>query len=154
MPVPEETLTHSHPSWLSDILYQLPTFTTIHSILCVQFTCLTVLSDNLSPGPLWSSSWSCTLYFILHAFLHTVIVFFSQHKPITMQPGHISNNNTKASQSNNTFTRHARTYTHIYALAHMHPVHMYASTYRVGQKTEPQTHDHNSARCSGIFVCI
>ena len=97
--------------------------------------CLTVLSDNLSPGPLWSSSWCCTLYFILHAFLHPVIIFFSQHMPITMQPGHISNNNTKASRSNNTFTRHARTYTHIYALAHMHPVHMYASTYRVGQKT-------------------
>ena len=36
-PVPEETLTHLHPSWSSDILYQLPPFTTIHSILCVQF---------------------------------------------------------------------------------------------------------------------
>jgi len=35
----------------------------IHSILCVQFTCLKVLFDNLSPGPLWSSSWSWTLYF-------------------------------------------------------------------------------------------
>jgi len=46
-PVPEETLTHSHPSWSSDILYQLPPFTTIHSILCVQFTSLTVLCDNL-----------------------------------------------------------------------------------------------------------
>jgi len=56
--VPEETLTHSqsHPSWSSDILYQLPPFTTIHSILCVQFMSLTVLFDNLSPGPLWSSS--------------------------------------------------------------------------------------------------
>jgi len=47
-PVSEETLTHSHPSWSSDILYQLPLFTTFHSILCVQFTCLTVF-DNLSP---------------------------------------------------------------------------------------------------------
>ena len=42
-PVPEETFTHSHPSWSSDILYQLPPFTTIHSILCVQFMCLTIL---------------------------------------------------------------------------------------------------------------
>jgi len=50
-PVPGETLTHSHPSWSSDILYQLSLFTTIHGILCVQFTCLTVLFDNLSPGP-------------------------------------------------------------------------------------------------------
>jgi len=40
-PVPEETFTHSHPSWSSDILYQLSPFTAIHSILCVQFTCLT-----------------------------------------------------------------------------------------------------------------
>ena len=57
----EKKLTHSHPSWSSDILYQLFPFTTIHSIVCVQFTCLTVLCDNLSPGPLWSSSWSWTL---------------------------------------------------------------------------------------------
>ena len=76
-PVPEETPTHSHPL---DILYQLPPFTTIHSILCVQFTCLTVFFDNLPPGPLWSSSWSWTLYFILHAFLYPHI-FFSQHMP-------------------------------------------------------------------------
>ena len=41
-PIPKETITHSHPSWSSDILYQLPPFTTIHSILFVQFTCLTV----------------------------------------------------------------------------------------------------------------
>jgi len=84
-PVPEETLTHLHPSWSSDILYQLPPFTTIHSILCVQFTCLTVLFNNLSLGLLWSSSWSWTLYFILHAFLHPVIIF-SQHMPIPTQP--------------------------------------------------------------------
>jgi len=37
---------HSHPSWSSDILYQLPPFTTIHSILCVQFTCFTVLFNK------------------------------------------------------------------------------------------------------------
>ena len=44
--------------------------TTIYSILLVQFSCLTVLFHNLSPGPLWSSSWSGALYFTLHAFLH------------------------------------------------------------------------------------
>ena len=49
----------------------------IHSILFVQFTCLTVLFDDLSRGPLWS--W--TLYFILHAFLHPVIMnlLFAAH---------------------------------------------------------------------------
>jgi len=53
--VPEQTSTHSHQSWSSDILYQLPPFATIHSILFIQFTCFTVLFDNLSPGPPWSS---------------------------------------------------------------------------------------------------
>jgi len=72
-PVPEETFTHSHPSWSSDILYQLPPCTTIHSILLVQFTCLTVLFHNLSPRPLWSSSWSWALYFIFHTFLLNVM---------------------------------------------------------------------------------
>ena len=47
------------------------------SIFLVQFTCLTVLFHNLSPGLLWSSSWSGTIYFVLHAFLHPVIIFFS-----------------------------------------------------------------------------
>ena len=41
----QKKLTHSHPSWSSNILYQLPPFTTIHSILCVQFTCLTVFFE-------------------------------------------------------------------------------------------------------------
>ena len=85
-PVAEETFTHSHPSWSSDILYQLPPSTAIYSILCLHFTCLTVLYDNLSTGPLWSSPWSWTLYFILHAFLHPVIIFSSQHMPIPTQP--------------------------------------------------------------------
>ena len=57
-------------------------FTTIHDILFVQFTCLTVLSDNLSPGRLWSFSWSRTLNFIFRAFLHPIIIIFSQHMPI------------------------------------------------------------------------
>jgi len=81
-PVPEETLTKSHPSWSSDILYHLGPFPTIF----VHFTCLTVLSYNLSPGPLWSSSWSWTLNFILHTFLHPIIIIFSQHTPIPTQP--------------------------------------------------------------------
>ena len=55
-PVAEETLTYWHPAGSSDIRYHLAPFTTIHSILFVHFTCSTILSDNLSPGPLWSSS--------------------------------------------------------------------------------------------------
>jgi len=41
---------------------------------------------NLSPSFLWSTSWPCTLHFMLHTFLHPIIVFFSQHKPIPSQP--------------------------------------------------------------------
>ena len=41
--VPEETVTHSHTSWSSNSIYQFPPSTTIHSILIVQFMCLTVL---------------------------------------------------------------------------------------------------------------
>jgi len=41
---------------------------------------------NLSPGPLWSFLWSWTLNFILHTFLHPIIIFFSQHMPIPAQP--------------------------------------------------------------------
>ena len=85
-PVPEETLIHSHPTRSSDILYLLPPFTTIHGILFVHFSCLTILSDNLCTGPLWSSSWSWTLNFILHTFLHPIIIIFSQHMPIPTQP--------------------------------------------------------------------
>jgi len=75
------TNTHSHPSWSSDILYQLLPSSTIHSVLLVQFTCLTVLFHNLSPGPLWSG----TLCFILHTFLPPLIIFLSQHMPIPSQ---------------------------------------------------------------------
>jgi len=84
--VPEETFTHSHLSWSSIIPYLLPPFFTIHSILYVQFTCLTVFFRNLSPSFLWSTSWPGTLHFILLTFLHPVIDFFSQHMPIPSQP--------------------------------------------------------------------
>ena len=44
-PVPEETFNHP-PSWSSS-LYQLLPFTTIHSILPVQITCLAIFLHNL-----------------------------------------------------------------------------------------------------------
>ena len=40
----------------------------------IQLTCLTVLSNNLFPGPLWSSPWSWALNLILHAFFHQIII--------------------------------------------------------------------------------
>jgi len=47
-PVPEETFTCSHLSSSSVIPYLLPPSITIHSILPVQFTCLTVFFHSLS----------------------------------------------------------------------------------------------------------
>jgi len=73
-PVPEETFTHLPLPWLSTISYQFTTSTTIHSHLAVQFTCLTVFLRNLSPSSLWSTSWSGTLHFMVHTFLHPIIV--------------------------------------------------------------------------------
>ena len=48
--------------------------------------CLTVPFHNLSPGPLWYSCCCASLYFIHHAFLHPIVIFFSQHMPIPSQP--------------------------------------------------------------------
>jgi len=69
--------THTHPDHLTSFInFSHLLRSILHSILFVQFTCLTVLFGNLSPGPLWSSSWSWILYFMLRAFLHPVIIFF------------------------------------------------------------------------------
>jgi len=40
------------------------------------------LLHNLSPSPLWSTSWSGTLHIILQTFLYPIIVFFSQQMTI------------------------------------------------------------------------
>jgi len=53
--------------------YQLPPSTTIHSVLLVQFACLTVLFHNLCQGPLWSISWYGTLYLSNNKLLLTDI---------------------------------------------------------------------------------
>jgi len=68
--LPEEKCTHPHPAWSPDILYQLRPSSMIHVILFVQFACLTVLFHNVCPGHFWSSTWSGTLYFILHTSNH------------------------------------------------------------------------------------
>jgi len=45
------TFTHTHLSWSSNILYQLPPSNMIHSILPIQFICLKIFLHNLSPSP-------------------------------------------------------------------------------------------------------
>jgi len=58
------------------------------SLVCFirQFTCLTIFFHNFSPSFLRSTSWLCTLHFILHIFLHSIIVFFLRHMPIPSKP--------------------------------------------------------------------
>ena len=65
-PVPEETLTHSHPSWSSDILYQLPPFTTIQ--------CSVYVLDC----PLWQPLFRSSLVFllVLDPLLHTPCIYW------------------------------------------------------------------------------
>jgi len=74
--------THAYHGHQSSLIFSIY----IHGILSVQFTCLTVFFHNLSPSILWSTSWPGTLHFILHTFLHPIVVFFSQHIPIPSQP--------------------------------------------------------------------
>ena len=47
-PVPEETFKHSHASGSSCFLYHLSPFATVHGILFIQLTCLTVLTYRKS----------------------------------------------------------------------------------------------------------
>jgi len=91
--IPEETFTHSHPSWSSIILYLLPPSTTIHSILPVQFTCLTFFLHNLSPSPPLlglplglAPSTSNSIHFLTQSlwWLHNMKTYRkSQNKPLT-----------------------------------------------------------------------
>ena len=86
-PVPEETFTHSvvvinHPLSAFSIYYDL------WHLLCSIY-----VSESLFPQSLFMfslvyllGSWPGTLHFILHTFLHPIIVFFSQHMPIPSQP--------------------------------------------------------------------
>jgi len=67
-PIPEVTITNSHLSWSSAILYQLSSSTMIHSILPVQLACLT----SFCTTPLQSSlAW--------HPPLHTPYISSTNH---------------------------------------------------------------------------
>jgi len=85
--VPEEIFTHSHLLCSSIVPYLLLPYNTIHGILLVQSTCLTVFFHNLSPSFLWSThglapftSYSIhfftqSLFFATHA--HTIAACFA-----------------------------------------------------------------------------
>jgi len=82
-PVPEEIFTYTQLSWSSIAPYLLDPSNMIHGTPPL---CSIQMPDNLSPSFLWSTSWPGTPDFILHTFLHPVILFFSQHMPIPSQP--------------------------------------------------------------------
>jgi len=71
-PVPEETFAHSHLSWSSIVPCLLHPSNTIHSILRIQFTCLTIFFHNLSP------SFLCGLPLVLAPSTSYSIHFFTQ----------------------------------------------------------------------------
>ena len=80
----KHSLTHTHHG--HQYPYLLPPSSTIHDILSVKSTCFTDFFHNLSPSFLCSTSWPGTLHFIVHTFLHPIIIFFLQHMPIPSQP--------------------------------------------------------------------
>jgi len=67
-PVPDETLTHSHPTWSLDILYHLPPFTTIHGILFVHFTLTQQTDTYLLFGP--------DKYFISYLYSFEIYLYY------------------------------------------------------------------------------
>ena len=75
-PVPEETFTHLHLLRSSIIPYLRHPSTTIHGILPVQSTHLTIFFHNLSPSFLWSNSWPGTsTSYSIHFFTQSLSSF-------------------------------------------------------------------------------
>jgi len=70
--VPEETFTHSHQSWSSVIPYLLSPSITIHGILPLQFTCVTVFPQSLS-------KFSLVYLLAWHPPLHTPYISSPNH---------------------------------------------------------------------------
>jgi len=58
-----------HPIFIS--FFHLPRSTASS----VQITCLAIFLHNISPHPLWSTSWSGALHLIFHTFLQPISVF-------------------------------------------------------------------------------
>jgi len=66
-----------HLSWPSSNLYQLLPCPTTHSIILVQFICLTIFLQNFAPRALWSTSWFGALH--LHTFFFFTHVAIGAH---------------------------------------------------------------------------
>ena len=70
----KKIFTRSHPSWSTYFLYHLSLFATVHGILFIQLTCLTVLSNE---QPLSRSSLVFPL--VLNRKLHTPCISSPNH---------------------------------------------------------------------------
>jgi len=69
---------HSHLSW-SLAIHHLSPSTTIHCNLPPHSICMFYCLIAQPLSKFWSTSGSGTLHFILHAYVHPVIIFISQH---------------------------------------------------------------------------
>jgi len=70
--------THTYPDHQSSFICFLHLLRSVASSLFNLHARQSFL-HNLCPSLLWSTPWCGTLRFILHTFLHPIIVFFSQH---------------------------------------------------------------------------
>jgi len=84
------------------------------------------LFHSLSPSFRWSTSWIGTLHFILHTFLHPIIVFFSQHMP-SICTAILTKFNNKHSWSMDKTDRCTHACTHARTHAHTHTQPFYGS---------------------------
>jgi len=82
-PVPEETFTHTYHGRQSSLICFLRLLRSMASLFNLRAW---QSFHTLSLSFLWSTSWPGTLHFILHTFLHPIIVFFSQPMSIPSQP--------------------------------------------------------------------
>jgi len=106
--------THTHPD------HQKSSINFVHLLRSIASSWFNLrASQSFSTGPVWSTPWSGTLYFILHTFLHPIIIFFLQH-----MIGHKKHTKLKRLQVNckpvgecccqaHTHT-HTHTHTHVY----------------------------------------
>ena len=102
----ETSRQHSSSSSLTTTTMTHDPSTTIHSILLVQSTCLTVPLHNLSPGPLWSSSWSGTLYRMTRSCCNRCQL--TNKSALSFQAGHTHTHTPCISSPNHHhFTTHA-----------------------------------------------
>jgi len=110
--------THTHPD------HQKSSINFVHLLRSIASSWFNLrASQSFSTGPVWSTPWSGTLYFILHTFLHPIIIFILQH-----MIGHKKHTKLKRLQANCKpvgeccCQAHTHTHTHTHTCIHR-PMH-------------------------------